>query len=451
MKETSSGDQQVSLTPRRSSLQLGNSDPFDTQAIPIGPRESDLLKVYREFTVQSSGKASWWKVNRVEVVQATCLSDEAAAYALLARNSAMPDVKFIGHNIARSTTHLSYLTRAQAALRKNLSLMTGSEMSSVIRPAMWTTFFLAYAELITGSPTLGVHIRAMSQLVIRYAALMGDKVNKADIIAVAIVDFMAACTTLSRQTIDMVNWFPGIFQAMWDKTGVRRNERGDDKATLGNIHRYVKDKRLRTIILDQREEQEKRHELLEGDPEPAEAEDHGHAVHSRQLFLQAQLLHIALDAMERLGAPRVNDEQVQDQAARAYMSLSVLLWLLTTSPISFATERLLDGTGKILQHTRSMLVKGATAFPSSRRSREARLWALCIGVHTEVYRKVNLGSGLACREWFFEAFNAEVKALQIHSWKQVAGISEKLLSLDRTKPHISEWWHQVVVDHNLEG
>lgn len=440
-------DQQQSLTLLRSSIRSGNSDPFDSQSIPIGPHESDLLKIYREIVVLSLGKASWWKVKKLEVVQAMCLSDKAAAFALLARNSAIQDARSRGHGEGPSTVQLKYLAQAQAALRKNISLMVGPIALSMITQVLWTTLYLAYAEMINESPTAGVHMRPMSQLVVRYAELMGDQVNKADIIAVTIVDIVRACKYLTRPTLDMVCWFPGIFRTLWDETGVCRSGQGSKEAALRALSRDVKDKRLQTVVLDLREEQEMHHTLLEGAIGLEEGSRCGFSIHSRQLFQQAQLLHIVLDAMERLGTSRLSELEVQDQMVRAYLSLSVLLWLLVTSPISLTAERVLNGTGRILEHVRNILMKEPS---DAARYQKARLWALCIGVHTELHRKGLLGSDLACDRWFFEAFVNEVKSMRISRWEQVSSISEQFLCLDRFRPHISQWWYQIVPDHCLE-
>lgn len=387
-----------------------------------------------------------------------CLPDKAATLALLARNLAIQEFRSRrGQSTEISTTNLSYLAGAQAALRKNLGYMSGSgpRTPSIIIQILWTTCLLAYAELINGSPTVGLHLRAMSQILVRYAELTGSHVDRAHVIGVSIIDVVRACTTLTRPTIDMVNWFPAIFRTMWEETGVVcHNVQGDKKSVASSIvHRAIKDKRLRTIVLVQRQEQEKHHELVEANLDAKEASVRGQSIHSRQLFQQAQLLHIVLDAIERLGTPRISQEQVQDQTTRAYLSISVLLWLLITSPVSFTPERLLDGIGRILQHARNILMKGgndARVFPSDPRFQEARLWALCIGVHTELHRKENLGHEPACATWFFEAFAVGVKSMKIRSWQQMTEISEHFLPLDRMQPHISRWWQQVVTDYSVK-
>lgn len=438
--------QQLSVAPVPS-LQLGNSDPFNSYAIPVGPRETSLLNIYGDITAQILSKASVWKLKNVDVVRVACLSDQAASYALLARNSAIEDLMLRGSDAEPSTAHLGYLTEAQAGLRRKLSLMTGTETASMICPIMWATCFLAYAEMVIGSPTAGLHSRAMSKLAVRYTELMGDSVNKADIIAVAIIDFMRACTTLTRPTIDMDNWFPHLFQDIWNKTGLSRSQHGEKEAKASAVHRDVKDKRLKAMIMAQREEHNRRQDLLEGEFDVEEAKLRSLAVHSQELFQDVQLLHIALDALERLGTPSMSAEQVQDQVVRAYTSFSVLLWLFITSAISFTTERLLNGTGKLLHHVQSMMVKDVVegkAVSNVESYKDARLWALCVGVQTEMHRKGTLSYELACGEWFFEAFRAEVESREDASWQQVVSISEQFLSIQRMKPHISQWWHQVV-------
>lgn len=449
IEEYTSVDQQLSLSPLHSPLRLGNSDPFDSQSIPIGPYEYDLLKVYREFALQSLGRGAAWKVGNLDVVHMTCLSDKAATFALLARNSAVRALRSGVNSTEMSTVQLGYLTGAQAGLRKNLALMTGSRTRSMIHRVLWTTCLLAYAEMIHGSPTAGVHVRAMSQLLLKYTELMGDQVNKSDIIAVAIIDFVRACRTLTRPTIDMIDWFPSMFREIWDTTGLYRIEQASKDTQWDSVHQAIRDKRLRAMIVDQREEQEKCRALLEVETSREEATVRGHSVHSRQLYQKVQLLHIFLDAMERFEAPRMSVEQRHDQVSRAYVSLAVLLWVNIASPISFTTERLLDGTGRILQHMRNILTQDrgdATMGSSIERYRDARLWALCIGVQTERHREEQLGLVPACGGWFFEAFDAELRAMRVRSWQQVVDVSEQFLSLEGIKPHISCWWHTVNVD-----
>lgn len=446
------------MTRLHSPLQFGNSDPFDSQSIPIGPHETNILKLYRDYALRNLGGQSWWKVNRVDIVQQICLSDRAAACALLARGCAIHETRCRGQSSATSTTHLAYLTEAQAGLRNNLALVSGPQAPSLIVQVLWTTFFLAYAEMINGSPAAAVvvHIRAMSQLVVQYVELMGEQANKADIVGVVILDMTRACETLSRPTIDMVDWFPLVFRTMWDQTGFRPSGANpstpEAKLGLGLVHGDIGEERLSSLVVEQREEQERFHGLLDEELDPGEAVFRGLAVHSRQLFQQARILHMIVDAMEQPRTASRRAEEVGEQSARVCLLLSVLLWQTITSPISFTAQRLLDNNGKILQHVRGMMTAnrgGGTTLPEIRQGREARLWVLCVGVQTELYRKEVQSFDPSCGPWFAKSFDLETHAMHINSWQEMAAMSEQFLSLERCKPHVSQWWHHVVSDRQV--
>lgn len=429
-----------------SPLQLGNSDPFGVHATPIGPRESHLLTIYRKVVVPRIYHPALLSLGHVDSFNFNCLKDEVTACALLARNSAVEGFTLRSRHATPSTSFFEYMTRGCAILRRRLSLMDGSESASVMLPIMWATCLLATAEMFTSIATGETHLRAMSELVVRYIRSLDGKLEEASpILIMTFVDNMRACATLSRPMIDACRWFPRLFQDLWDRANLSHRTSQAGNHNLGFVHADVQDRILKDIIVSRRGREQN----------SGESQTHWTVVFSQVIFQHYQLLQVTLDAIEQLKTFSTNTERMQRQSVRGYLSASLLLWIQTNSRTPFINDALFGLRSSMLRHIKNMVNKDLLAQKSSksqtRAYTDARLWALFIAIQVQLGNRETLDPDLICDEWFLRTFRTEAKSIQIHSWQQAVPIFEQFLYDDQLEPHISQWWHRIVFEHRPGG
>lgn len=380
----------------------------------------------------------------VAMTHTTCLKDEAAAYSILARNSALEHIVIRRSNPAMSTSLLSYTTKTQAALRRRLALMNGSETPQLVFTTMWSTCFLASAEMIVNSPTTDFHFRALSKLVMRYVELTGKGLEIDTILNLVYVVMMRSTATLSRPVLDMANWFPRLCHEMWYMAEVTWFA-GEASASSRIIHGDVKDEVIRKLLRSQSLAPNLSANLVETCHDPQAIKLLCNTVRSQELYRNGQMLSIAVDALEKLRRTDVTREQLQDESARACLSLSVILWLRLTSATTFFGNAFFDTSVYMLPHLKSVLANLGEG-RAQKKYRESQFWALFVAVQSELHRKHVLGMGPICGAWFMQAFRDHTAAMQIQNWQEAVRIFECFLFTDGLRPHISEWWHQVISD-----
>lgn len=422
-----------------SPLQLGNSDPFDVYAIPIGPRESQLLAFHRDILVPRIYHPALLNLGHVDAFNAGCLKDQTTAYALFARNAALEDAQLRGRHATPSDCFFEYMTRGCAVLRHKISLMDGSESAHAMLPVMWATCLLATAEMFTSIATGDAHLRAMSQLVVRYIKLLDGKLEETlPVLIMTFVDTMKACATLSRPMIDACRWFPSLFQDVWYTMKLARPTAQAGDSESGLIHADVQDKVLKDIIVSWRGREQN----------VGDYKIYWHAVFSHVIFQHYQLLHVTLDAIEQLKTPSTNLARTQRQSVRGYLSAALLLWIQITSQTPFVNDAMFDLRSSMLRHIRNMMNKDLLVQNSStNRSRaytDARLWTLFTAFHVQLRLRKTLDSNkFRDDDWFIHTFRVEARLSQIRSWQQAVPIFEQFLYDDQLEPHISEWWHWI--------
>lgn len=371
-----------------------------------------------------------------------CLKDEAAAYGLLARNAAMETVMTGGLDAPPSPAILDYMTRAQAALRLKLPLLDGSESSSTVYPIMWATCLLAGTEMILRSPTADVHLRALSNLVVRYVELMGQDLDEGSILNLVYADITRASIDPNRPFLDVLNWFPQIFQGVWKAAEERLGSQY--RIVDAKVHSDVTDETTRLHILSAREDLRIFRHLRGVTLSPQDVKLISTVTQSRRLHRQGQLLNIAMDEIEHLDRPGQTIEEIQDHSARAYVPLAILLWSLSASPISIGGTVLFDPAPGILPYLKHTITKGMVSSQAREqgygRYMDARLWALYVGAQTECNRTEVLGLNKVCGEWFPETFFKQASTMRVETWQRAVTIFEQFVHSDHMMPHISHWW-----------
>lgn len=455
-------DQQPSNSPADliySSLALGNSDPFGTYAISIGPRESHSLQVYQRFVVPCLYKSRTPElVNLVILAERqsniTFLQDEATAYALLAREAALESLLSLrGRHVAPSTSSLIYTTKCQAVLRKRLSQINGTETPETVVIILCTILRLTAADAMTASSYAHLHIQAIRRLLARYTELVGTNFDRRvimDLLALVYVDVSQALLRSTTPMLELNDWLPYLNQDHKDASGMfQPSELITETLDIGTVHTDVKDEMLRTLIRNQRGTLFRYHQSLEGKLDPQAAGLLSAAL-DKDILQIVQLLHI-ISETEAYSQTELSPEPLEDQTARVYIPLSVLLWSHLALPTSVVINLLVDVAYPTLRRLRNALLKskpdqktylcGYTAFA------HARLWALSVGVHTELHRARVLGLNMVCGYWFLDTFREEADALGVHSWQHAASIFKQFLYSDHLEPHLSQWWDEVASPH----
>lgn len=429
-----------------SPLQYGNSDPFNTCAIPIGPYEAHLFRIYEQFTrplLLNLKQPKWqtYMASGIVETHTNCLQDEAAAYSMLARNSALEHVMMKRSSADISTPLLNYTTKTQAALQRRLALMNGSETPRIVSTIMWSTCYLASAEMIVGSPSTDFHFQALSKLIVRYVELAGQDLELNTILMLVYVVVVRAAATLTRPVLDMSNWFPRLCQETWQTGELIWRARGNS-ITEAIIHQDVKDESIREIVRTQKLGPNFSPEMIESCHDPQESKLLYNTMRSQELYRNGQMLSVAADAHEKLRRTDLTSGQFWEESLRAYISLSVILWLRLTSTTTFFGNTLFDACVYILPHMKTTLTN-LQERSEQKRHREAQFWALFMGVQCELHREHVLEMTPMCGEWFKNTFHDHAAAMQIRTWQQAVGIFRSFLFDDELKPHISVWWNQV--------
>lgn len=439
-----------------SPLKLGNSDPFHTYAITIGPREFRTLQVYQKYVVPCLYKS--YSPETVDAVIHTqrlsfvgLLQDEVTAYALLSREAALETLLSRKSNVA-VTSHLSliYMTKCQAVLRGRLSLIDGSETPDTVVRILCTILRLTAAEAMIDSQNAHLHIHALKRLFTRYSQLVGsDLDNKvtADLLALMHADVCQALRTSGRPILDMKDWFPYLNHDRMDARSLSPSSGEDMQSESEIIHRDVKDQVLRSAIRRQRKTLLLYHESLKKDLDSKVAGLLSSTL-EKEIYQQIQLLNITANAEEVLRTPGLGPEQLHNQCAQAYLSFSVLLWSRRTLPTSILTNLLLDMASPTLRRLKNIImidkIGQRTHLHRNQSYADARLWALSVGIYTELQSRETSGISTICGDWFLETFRDEARAMHVHTWQHAVMIFERFLYSDRIQPHISRWWNKVV-------
>lgn len=430
-----------------SPLQLGNSDPFHSYAIPIGPAESFILNQYLEsvslqFNQTDPKTCLISAFSRRYYVQ--CLQSEAAAYGLLARNATVMGQTCLNQYAPDSLSIIRYLARGQAALQRQLALINGDETPEMVYAVMWAASFLATIELTLGRSNVHIHVHAVCALVERYVDLLAEKLDPMNVLYPIYVTFGIVSMTLTRPVFDMESWFPRTFRASWLKVETTYTDKFSSM-TGSLIHSDIQDSLLQDFIISQRNNWEIYSYFLGvplKDARPDDETDLTNGIGSHEAWYYGRTLNLAISAMNSLEGSDLCPEQMQGKATTAYVSIAMLLWVNTKNN-GIASRRAFGVVCLgLLQHLKSAIIK-ATALQRPGQYATAKLWALFMGAHTESQRRLVLNLDCACGTWFFDAFREQVNHMQVQSWQHAVSIFEEVLYNNAMRPHISDWWDQV--------
>lgn len=378
----------------------------------------------------------------------TLLQDEVTAYALLAREAALESLLSLGgRDVVPSTSSLIYTTRCQAILRERLSRINGTETPSTVVTILCAILRLAAAESMTASPHVHLHVNAIRRLLVRYSELVGvnfDRKVIMDLLALVYVDVSQALLRSTGPILEPNDWIPYLNQGSKDTSQkFQYSETSSEVLNIGIVHTDVKDETLRSIIRNQRGALVRYHQSLErkSDPQAAGLLSAGLG---KEILQIVQLLNIISKPVTDFQT-ELSSERLQNQKARTYLALSILLWSQLALPTSVVTNMLVDVAYPTLHRLRKALIQSKLdQSHGSEASADARLWALSVGVFTELHRQKVSDLSLVCGHWFFDTFREEVKLMGVRSWQHAASIFKQFLYSDRIEPHMSQWWHQVV-------
>lgn len=307
----------------------GNSDPFYSFAVPIGSTDNFYLKFYhltvipQLYTIQNRR----WISSLASSERDRCfnsLGDEASAYSLLARIAAIHSVQSGATSTISFTRALAYQSQSHAALRKKLTSLDEKTANNeaVIYETMWATYLLAITDILLRAPSAKVHLTALRELYTRYVRVNGGPpVNGAKFLFPFYVDVQYACMTLSRPMFDILDCFPHLENLSYSRWHVPNLS-----SVSHDIHREIEDKQVRRMIIVKREGQYVHRELNEYRFEDNDLKHISFAIHSRNLWFQAVMLNIALDALDELKTSKLLGVKDYTSNTRAFIAVAVLHW-----------------------------------------------------------------------------------------------------------------------------
>lgn len=431
-------------------LRYGNSDPFNSYATPIGALDNFYIQYYRNdvlpqlYTIQhrkwiSTLVSADWRICL------TCFESEAAMYAILARISAIFSITSRGSHSSNHLSVFQYQASAQAALRKQLILLSKNNVQSDdnLLSCVWASCFLGATELLLNMPNARPHLEASRELIALYLQGKGQRLSQVDLLFFIYTDFQRACITLSRPLFSILTWFPWLQSTGIDCWHVPA------EAYDTSIHPEVDDPVLRAMISIKREGQYVHRDFEGQSVKEKDMDLVSFVLHGRNLLFQEKVLTVALDALQELSTIDAANSASEKIRARALIALAILHWGRFASQFHVASHLLYDDAPLLIPKLRLLLLQQqeSEAFtasePSMHPDAHARLWILFVGAQAEENRANVLGLSRLFGDWFLDNFHSQALALGINSWQEAVPILEEFLYRDDLQPHISEWWGRV--------
>lgn len=434
-------------------LTKGNSDPFAAYPINIGPRENDLIILYRDYMIPSAYSSELGQKHmRTLAAQdwrdsLAALEDEGTAFGTMARYGAIasrcnPEMRHVT---------LKYLVQSIAVLRNKIT--SGHNLQT---PRDCTHINMLFAaETIAGNLS-GAIVHGTMLLQILQRHWREGKLDYKILLYQLVLDYQLSSMFVKRTIFDVDGWLSTVFQPMWD-------------AAAPLIPRYpteeldasITDAWLRSSF----ELKQQQLQFMAARADTLDAVSHLELVWGAQmtqgLLFHSRMINHYLTTKRRLNNDiDLTQDKREDLIVQSYLALAgaqldrhigghpkiMKVPVYDTSRMLMALKRaLLEGPSLRTSETAvsSSPSTSSTCSSTSHQHKEsshrrtdrsedqyatARLWALYVGAVAET-------SAAATRtnpsgRWFNSNFAAQARAMGVKSWNACTNILRRFLFYD---------------------
>lgn len=429
-------------------LEKGNSDPFAVYSINIGPKENELIALYRDYMIPSaySSELGQKHMNTLAAQDLSdslvALDDEGTALGTMARYGSIAS----RWNPEMRRVALKYLVQSIALLRKKIT--SGHDLQTS-RDCKHVNMLFA-AETIAGSlPGAVVHGNMLLQILQRQ--WRQGKLDYKLLIYQLFIDYQLSSMFVKRMIFDVDEWLPTVFQSMWDAAALL-TPRYPTKA----LDASITDPWLRSSF----ELKQQQLHFMAARAETLDGMSHLELVWSAQMtqgmLFHSRMIDYYLTTKRRLkNELNLTQDEREELIAQSYLALAAAqldrhigghpklmkVPVYDTSRMTLALQRaLLEQRGTRTEPVSSPSPPGPSISSSSSQQNKssrcrddrsgdkyanARLWALYVGAIVETSAAATCANPSG--RWFNTALAAQARTLRIASWSACRDILREFL------------------------
>ena len=445
---------------------LGNSDPFGSCPIAIGPRETEVLAYYYQNVVPiftryieamgvppDVGRSKWHD-------PFSGLQDRAEAYGFLARSAVFMSRNAIG-NDQLITRALTYRNKSSELLRSRLA---SRQHQTYERETYQTVSSLLITAIVEESFQAAlVHAKLLNYL-LREQSRQGKTVDPGAIMVGLWYDLHRASMTLTRPVFESSGWVSKQLLPGWQDA--RRTVPPLSGNARNGLDLQVTDQPLRRLFIALREFLE-----ITG----LVASDSGCIPASTLISLasyitvcQCHLVNRYLDLLASLPPSADSNILIPDPVTSSFLASQTNWQASTTAYVALAasqwTRQVIKIENVLVGSSARIFNAGKTILPALRRCMIAadafsngldpikngrlRLWALYVGALSErasdsslpVGEEEDHAPGMRRQlGWFTHHFALQLNRMGLVMWSDVRRVLQGFLYSDSLQPHGSAW------------
>jgi hypothetical protein len=435
-------------------LRKGNSDPFKSVAITIDPKAAMLITFIRDKLLLSLYGHHWQTSGGTKCIKqfewettVRALQDEGTAHATLARAAT---VLSIGGG-----PHATRLEHQAVALKIKGSVILRTELVDIEKMQFYDERLCFQVFTLMQNAVFGrqleearIHTSMLQQLLKLPRKPPDSGTHKLEFLfLIAYNDVQSASMSFQCTRMDLDEWMPSQFRALWTSTDryqpLKARNTYDLDPSLGQG-------RLRTLYVAQRDIEARRGQFA-SDPLAATSQT-WLSLLSQAVVAYGQMHNFCVDAeiaYHTSGGPA--DLWIGVQAATA---LAGVLWARQLH----GTENLSVGPGATIYNANhlllyrlrerlSLLLTAGVCYVE--RFRSAMLWALYVGAAITRGVSVSHIEGISSvRKWFDDKIARQARMMTIESWTRAQVILRGFLYGGNMVLHIdgSLWFDEVIAD-----
>ena len=451
---------------------FGNSDPFNSCPIPIGPKETEVLLFYYQNVVpiftryieamgipSDIGRSKWHD-------PFSALQDKAEAYGFLARSAVFMSRNLVGND--RFTTRaLTYRNKSSELLRSRLASREHQTFQGETSRTVSSLLITAVVEESFDAAL--VHAKLLNFL-LREQIRMGDEADPGLVFVGLWYDLHRATMTLTRPALELAGWVSKQLLPSWQEA--RRSIPPLSGIARSGLDPQITDQPLRRLLTAIREFLEILG-IVVADPERIPASTllslAGYITvcqcHLVNRYLDVLAVHAqSVDSNHPNPNPTMSNPLTSRPAwqasTTAYASIAAIYWTrqaIKVENVPVGSARVFNA-GKTLLPALRRCVTAAETYSNGLDAQEnarLRLWALYIGAMAEQAHDHGHGQSSRVAEgedtemtrglgWFAREFAAQVIRMGLAMWSDVRRVLQGFLYSDSLQPHGSSWVVDVV-------